>query len=237
VTRSLLSSERQEQATKRDRVAEERDQAAAEQDRVFERLAGELGRADPQVDQAVEALEALCAKAAADRERAAGDREAAALDREHHLTELDQAHLDDLTGAYRREMGRVALVHEIERARRSQGALAIAYVDFDGLKDVNDRDGHAAGDALLRDLVTSMRAKLRSYDPIVRWGGDEFICALSDADLDAARRRMEEIETALGEVHPGSSVSVGLAALGEADTLETLIERADAALLEARPAR
>jgi diguanylate cyclase (GGDEF)-like protein len=134
-------------------------------------------------------------------------------------------------------MGRIALEHEIERARRSQGDLTLAYVDCDGLKDLNDRDGHAAGDSLLRDLVTSMRARLRPYDPIVRWGGDEFICAMSDAGLEAARGRVEEIQEAFGDAHPGSRVSVGLATLTESDTLENLMDRADAALLEARPAR
>jgi diguanylate cyclase (GGDEF)-like protein len=236
VALSLASSERQEQATERDRVAEECDHAAAEQDRVIQRLAGELGRA-PRTDQVIEALERMCAKSAADRERAAGDREAAAVDREHYVAELNRAHLDDLTGAYRRGMGRIALVHEIERARRSEGALVFAYIDCDGLKDLNNRDGHAAGDTLLRDLVTSMRAKLRPYDPIVRWGGDEFICTISDAGLEAARRRIEEIADAFDAVHPGASVTVGLATLGEGDTLETLMERADAALLEARLAR
>jgi diguanylate cyclase (GGDEF)-like protein len=153
------------------------------------------------------------------------------------MAELDLAHLDELTGAYRRGMGRIALVHEIERARRSEGALAFVYFDVNGLKDVNDRDGHAAGDALLRDLVTSMRAKLRPYDPIVRWGGDEFICTISHAGLEAARSRVEDIGNTLGELHHGSSFSVGLAMLAENDTLETLIERADDALLEGRPAR
>jgi diguanylate cyclase (GGDEF)-like protein len=228
---------RHENARHRDGVAAVRDQAAAEQIEEILRLAGGLDRADPRVNRVIDALEKLRADLASDREQAAGGREAAAVDREDYLVELDRAHSDDLTGVYRRGMGRIALVHEIERANRSQGALVLAYVDFDRLKDLNDRDGHAAGDAVLRDLVAAMRGKLRSYDPIVRWGGDEFICTISDVDLEGARRRMEEIGEALREVHPGSSVSAGLATLGEGDTLETLIERADAALLEARPAR
>jgi diguanylate cyclase (GGDEF)-like protein len=235
-TLSSASSEHQKQATKRDEVAEESDRAAAEQDRAIQRLAAELGRG-PRLDQVIDALEELSATSAADRKRAAGDREAAAVDRERHLAELDRAHLDELTGAYRRGMGRIALVHEIERARRSESALAFAYLDVNGLKALNDRDGHAAGDALLCDLVTSMRTKLRPYDPIVRWGGDEFICTISDAGLEAARSRVEEIGNMLGELHQGSSFSVGLAMLDESDTLETLMERADEALLEGRPAR
>jgi diguanylate cyclase (GGDEF)-like protein len=235
-TLSSASSEHQKQATKRDEVAEESDKAAAEQDQAIQRLAVELGRG-PRVDQVIDALEELSAKSAADRKRAAADRKAAALDRERQMAELDQAHLDELTGAYRRGMGRIALVHEIERARRSESALVFAYFDVNGLKDLNDQAGHAAGDALLRDLVTSMRTKLRPYDPIVRWGGDEFICTISHAGLETARNRVEEIGNALGKLHHGSSFSVGLAILDESDTFETLIERADEALLEGRPAR
>jgi PleD family two-component response regulator len=67
----------------------------------------------------------------------------------------------------------------------------------------------------------------------MRWGGDEFICTISDTDLDGARRRFEEIRVALAE-KGGATVSVGLAALEPGDTLETLIERADVALMEAR---
>ena len=175
-------------------------------------------------------------QAATDRARAARDRAAAAADREHLLAELERAHLDDLTGAYRRGMGEIAVINEIERARRADQALVLAYIDCDDLKGVNDREGHAAGDALLRDLVALLRSKLRPYDPVVRWGGDEFICTISNADLDDARSRFEEIRMELAE-KGGAPVSVGLAALGEGDTLETLVERADAALLEARRRR
>jgi diguanylate cyclase (GGDEF)-like protein len=235
-TLSPVSSEHQKQATKRDKVAEKSDRAAAEQDQAIHWLAGELRRA-PRVDQLIDALEGLSARSAADRKRAAGDREAAAVDRDRQMAELDRAHLDELTGAYRRGMGRIALAHEIERARRSESSLAFAYFDVNGLKDVNDRDGHAAGDALLGDLVTSMRTNLRSYDPIVRWGGDEFICTISHVGLEAARSRVEEIGNTFDELHHGSSFSVGLAMLDESDTLDSLIERADGALLGARPAR
>jgi diguanylate cyclase (GGDEF)-like protein len=172
-------------------------------------------------------------QASTDRARAAKDREAAAQDRKHLLAELERAHLDDLTGVYRRGMGEIALLNEIERARRSDLTLVLAYVDCDDLKGVNDREGHAAGDALLRDLVVLLRVNLRPYDPIVRWGGDEFICSISDTDLEGTRDRFEEIRLALAEQR-GASISVGLAVLEPGDTLETLIDRADDALLEAR---
>jgi diguanylate cyclase (GGDEF)-like protein len=247
LVRAQVSTERDDQAKQRDEVAQQRDRVAEERDRVAEvhdremkQVGEDLGASDPRAVRALAALEEMRDKAAAqrmqaaaDRATAARDREAAAADREHLLGELERAHLDELTGAYRRGMGEIAVINEIERARRSHQTLVLAYVDSDGLKGLNDREGHAAGDALLRDLVAVLRSKLRPYDPVVRWGGDEFICTISNTDLKGARERFEEIRVALagkGE----APVSVGLAVLEEGDTLETLIGRADAALLEAR---
>ncbi len=118
----------------------------------------------------------------------------------------------------------------MDRALRSDGRLVMAFVDVDGLKSVNDRQGHAAGDALLRAVAAAIQANLRSYDPIVRFGGDEFVCALSETDLDAARRRFEDIAETLAESAQSGSISVGLAQLRPDDSLEELVARADAAL-------
>jgi diguanylate cyclase (GGDEF)-like protein len=250
LVRSQVSSERDEQAKQRDviahqrdRVAEERDRAAEEHDREMKRVGEDLGRSDPRAAAALSALAEMRDKAAAqrmqaaaDRERGAKDRLAAAADREHLLAALEASHLDDLTGAFRRGMGEKMVLNEIERCRRSQHALVLAYIDLDGLKGVNDLEGHAAGDVLLRALVDLLRSRLRPYDPVVRWGGDEFICTISDADLEGARARFEEIRLALME-EGGAPVSIGLAVLEEGDTLETLVERADVELLEARRLR
>jgi diguanylate cyclase (GGDEF)-like protein len=237
------AKERDAVAQKRDRVAEERDRVAEIHDREMKRVGDDLGGSDPRAARALAALAEMRDRAAAqrmqaasDRARAGKDREAAAADREHLLAELERAHLDDLTGAYRRGMGQIALINEIQRAQRSQGALVLVYIDCDGLKEVNDREGHGFGDALLRELVELLRSKLRPYDPVVRWGGDEFICTISDAELGNARRRFEEIRATLAETRR-VAVTVGLAALEEGDTLETLIERADAALLDVRSER
>ena len=121
------------------------------------------------------------------------------VDREHARAALRDAHLDELTGTYRRGMGSHALEREIDRARRGTGRLVLAFVDVDDLKTFNDREGHAAGDALLVNVVTAMRSRLRSYDPVIRFGGDEFVCALADADLVDAHRRFDEIQQALGQ--------------------------------------
>ncbi len=127
-------------------------------------------------------------------------------------------------------MGRVVLEAEIERAHRSTDRLVLAFVDVDKLKAHNDRDGHAAGDELLLEVVASIRSKLRPYDPVVRVGGDEFICALIDVDLNDARRRFQAIGMSLQVACPGASISVGLAELQPGDTLDALIARGDAAV-------
>jgi diguanylate cyclase (GGDEF)-like protein len=158
-------------------------------------------------------------------------------DREQALSELHDAHLDDLTGVHRRGAGTAALQQEIDRAQRSDGRLVMAFVDVDGLKSVNDSEGHAAGDALLRAVAAAIRSHLRSYDPIVRFGGDEFVCALSESDLDAARRRFEGISEMLAEARQSASISFGLAPLRPGDSLEDLVARADAALQLARTER
>jgi diguanylate cyclase (GGDEF)-like protein len=130
-------------------------------------------------------------------------------------------------------MGRLALSNEIDRARRSDGRFVLAFVDVDRFKMVNDREGHAAGDRVLQAVVTAMRSRLRSFDPIIRYGGDEFVCGLSGTSLPEAERRFELIELAVAtEARVG--ISVGLAALAVDDTVDRLIERADAAMLEVK---
>ena len=130
-------------------------------------------------------------------------------------------------------MGRLALSHEIDRARRSDGRFVLAFVDVDRLKAVNDRDGHAAGDRVLQSVVRTIRARLRSFDPIIRYGGDEFVCGLSGTDLAEAKRRFDSIGVAL-EADASVASVVGFAALSADDTADLLTERADAAMLEVK---
>jgi diguanylate cyclase (GGDEF)-like protein len=219
-------------ATIRDDAAEARDDSAAVLDSELADLAGSSRGARVRVWAAADR-----AKAAADREQAALDRQEAARDRARAQADLERAQLDSLTGAYRRPLGELALTNEIARARRSDGRLVLAFVDVDSLKERNDHDGHAAGDELLRSVVTAIRSHLRSYDPVVRFGGDEFVCGLSNTDVDGARRRFDAIRDALRELDPAGSISVGLAALRPTDSLADLTRRGDAALYEAKQER
>jgi diguanylate cyclase (GGDEF)-like protein len=235
--RARTASDRDQTATLRDQIAAARDQAARTRDASVGSLADALNQPSGAVTKQ---LFRLRLEAANDRARAADDRQRAETDRSNAAREkaaleeaLRSAHLDELTGAYRREMGRLALTQEIERARRADGRLVVAFVDVDGLKDLNDREGHAAGDRALQAVVGAIRRRLRSFDPIIRYGGDEFVCGLGGTDLAEAGRRFEAIAVAIGaDVAVG--ISVGLVALGAGDTVDELTERADAAMLEVK---
>jgi diguanylate cyclase (GGDEF)-like protein len=232
--RAATARDRDATALHRDRIADARDAAGRTRDA---QAAGLAQAGDASDASLLRQLEELAAQAAADRARAAADRARAGIDRANAArerarleAELQSAHLDDLTGAYRRDMGRLALSHEIDRARRSDGRFVVAFVDVDGLKDVNDRDGHAAGDHVLETVVDAIRMRLRSFDPIIRYGGDEFVCGLIGTDLQEAERRFGAIGEAIEErAHVG--ISVGLAVLEAGDTADQLTERADAAML------
>jgi diguanylate cyclase (GGDEF)-like protein len=120
--------------------------------------------------------------------------------------------------------------HEIDRAHRTKEPFVLAFVDVDGLKASNDSRGHAAGDNILRVLGSELRAVVRSYDPVVRVGGDEFVCAFSNMTPDAAADRVEAIKAVLRKGHEACSISVGLAELGPDEDLDDLTIRADADL-------
>jgi diguanylate cyclase (GGDEF)-like protein len=217
-------------AAARDRTARARDDAATARDRAAEareRRAVEAGN----LDDAVVALRTLRVSGASIRQQsgreriaAAADREAAEADRQHAAADRLHADVDDLTSVFRRGTDELALTHEIDRSRRSGKPLVIAVIEIDTENAVNDK-GQPGGDALLSDLAVS--STLRSYDVMVRWGGNEFLCALSDATLATALERVAEIQQALEVRRPGASISVGLAELDDDDTLDSLIARAD----------
>jgi diguanylate cyclase (GGDEF)-like protein len=175
--------------------------------------------------------------AAADRALAATDRAAAGRDRVQAARERELAATDELTGARVRSVGLADVSHEIERAHRNGDGLTLAFVDVNQLKAVNDSEGHLAGDALLARIGEMLRATLRSYDVIVRYGGDEFICAIPNLGSDAAAQRLEAVTAALTAERKGHGISFGLAELEPNDNLEQLIARADDELIRGRRSR
>ena len=233
-------SERDKAAAARDELAAGRDRAAELADEEAQELNGRDDLEDEHL--ATRDLRARAAagraratedrrRAARHRELAAQDREESAQDREFASRDRELAATDELTGARRRGVGLEELQHAIDRARREATKLTVAYVDVDDLKVLNDSDGHHAGDQLLHDVAEALRRHMRSYDLLVRVGGDEFLCVLPGITLSEARRRFEQMGADLGD---GGSVSFGLSELREDDTPQRLIDRADRDLLAVR---
>jgi diguanylate cyclase (GGDEF)-like protein len=113
-------------------------------------------------------------------------------------------------------------------------SVIVAFVDVDHLKAINDSHGHAAGDAVLLAVTDALRAQIRSYDLIFRYGGDEFVCAITGITTDDATRRLELVNPSLTADSPHASITVGLAELAAEESPTDVIARADAALYRER---
>ncbi|MCW2831912.1 MAG: hypothetical protein JWP31_2604 [Aeromicrobium sp.] len=170
-----------------------------------------------------------------DRRHSGEDRHASSDDRIRAAVEIANLVADGLTGAHQRAPGLAELRREVARARQTGQSFVLAFLDVDGLKDINDTRGHAAGDDVLKEVVATVKETVREYDLVIRYGGDEFICGLLDVGLDEAANRFANTSKSLA----GRAVafSVGLAVLEDDDTLEDLIDRADRAMYEQRANR
>ena len=254
--RAQTSDIRDAAGTQRDLVARKRDQAARDRDRVaeardaeidrWERSAGDSPRmtgegtvhrsANDRRQAAEDRARAANQRVAAarDREHAALDREQAALDRGAAAQEAIAAGIDHLTRTLTRRVGLFALQREIARVQRTKDPLVVAFIDVDKLKAVNDGNGHGAGDRLLSTVARLLGEELRPYDLIIRFGGDEFLCCFSGASIDTVRLRFDHISAELSATTDGASISFGLAQLEPEESMEQLIERADAAMITTR---
>jgi diguanylate cyclase (GGDEF)-like protein len=236
-----IAARRDQLAARRDTAAAARDRAAEDRDAELAKLEALLRENGSPLESVVSEVKRLRAQAALDRAFSADDRRLAARDRTRSARErvesleaLRGAHFDELTGALRRGFGEERLCAEIERAKRSDGRLVLAIVDVDGLKEVNDRDGHFAGDQLLCDLVAAIRANIRTFGPIVRLGGDEFAFTIAGIDGSDIGERCAVIRADLARRPSGGTFTVGVAELRPDSDLSDLLGRADAALVEAR---
>jgi diguanylate cyclase (GGDEF)-like protein len=212
----------------RDEQAEARDERAEQRELLTDMEPGTPSdRGDAQRDRQ---------GSAGDRDHANRDRQASSIDREMSARERHLFLVDGLTGARRRDAGLLELEREILRANRTRQTFVLVFVDVDGLKRINDAHGHTAGDELLAQIAATMRSHLRPYDLIVRYGGDEFLCGLMDLGLEQTSARFALVNAILTSEHH-ASVTAGVAELQPGDTLQNLIDRADAALYNERQRR
>jgi len=132
---------------------------------------------------------------------------------------------------------------ELARATRYERPLALAMLDLDHFKAINDRHGHRAGDAVLRAIAGLMTRGLRGQDHIGRYGGEEFAVLLPETPIEAAREVLERVRQAIAEMRLDFeetelriTVSVGVVAVQSGEPFESALARADAALYRAKAA-
>ena len=137
----------------------------------------------------------------------------------------EKSAFDELTGVLRRAAGISAAEREIARARRHNAPLSVAFLDIDGLKEANDKNGHPVGDDLLRGLVKALKEGLHAEDVLLRYGGDEFVAVMPDTNVREARIRLGDIQAEAARA--GIRFSIGAAGLSKNDDVVSLLARAD----------
>ena len=150
------------------------------------------------------------------------------------------ADLDGLTGLHNRRYFHETLARECARAHRYSRRLSLMVFDIDDFKNVNDRIGHLAGDAVLAEAAGRAREVVRSADIPCRVGGDEFAVVLPESSLEQAEQLFGRIQTAISGRPIGQAgrlkISAGVAELQAEDDSISFFERADEALYRAKEA-
>jgi diguanylate cyclase (GGDEF)-like protein len=140
------------------------------------------------------------------------------------------AALDQLTGIYNRRSGEQRLAQEISRAQRHGRPLTVLLMDLDGLKQVNDKHGHAAGDTLLKGFADRLQRAIRGSDLAVRLGGDEFMALLPECRAEEVRHvlaRIEGLEFVCDDEKIRLQFSRGWTDYKPGETPQELLNRAD----------
>lgn len=165
---------------------------------------------------------------------------------EERITHM--ALFDELTGLPNRAFVSDSLSRLVAGAQRRHEGVAILYLDLDGFKQVNDSHGHAAGDAVLREVADRLRGCVRADDVAARLGGDEFLVVtlckrdtLKENSITLAERILEAIQYPValpdGQGQAQVGISIGIVFVPESESdLETYIQKADAAMYQAKSA-
>lgn len=175
---------------------------------------------------------------------AEAERDAGEMSRKAELLEM-VAMKDGLTGLYNRQAFDMRLKGSLESTGRRSGDFVLILFDVDKFKDINDQLGHVAGDKVLQKVAQCLKATFRDQDFIARYGGDEFVAMIERLTEEMAREKVLAFKKTLskrrfvshksGRVQVNVSAGVAISTLG--DTPETLIERADRAMYNAKHGR
>ncbi len=147
---------------------------------------------------------------------------------------------DELTGIYNRRAFDEQLTTNLARTKRYQEPLSLLIIDIDLFKQVNDHYGHSVGDLVLKELVIEMKNHIRESDILARWGGEEFVLLLPQTKASAAMQLAERLRKGVAEhLFPSVgplTVSIGHSEATPNDSSDSLLNRADNALYQAKEA-
>jgi diguanylate cyclase (GGDEF)-like protein len=156
-----------------------------------------------------------------------------------------RAMFDELTGLFNRASVLERLEHHIDRGRRTAEATTVVLIDLDNFKCINDSHGHMVGDEVLRETARRLRASLRAYDELGRYGGEEFLLVLPDCELGPALQVSERMRealstvpfvTAAGPMQLSASFGVATVSRSQRRSAYDVLAEADAALYRAKRA-
>jgi len=150
--------------------------------------------------------------------------------------------VDHLTGVWNRYAMAHKLAQEYERVRRTGRPCAVALMDFDHFKSINDNHGHVVGDRVLRETMQYLVGQMRKYDAIFRYGGEEFLFLFPDTPLDQAEKLLDRLREDVKNIPVKGAdgreititVSIGLSRMDAASGEQGVIELADSALCNAK---
>jgi diguanylate cyclase (GGDEF)-like protein len=149
------------------------------------------------------------------------------------------ASTDALTGLGNRYWMHEIFERELKRSRHDKTPLSLMMIDVDHFKFLNDEHGHIVGDRVLASVANSLRRHLRPTDLIARFGGDEFAVLLPATPLDEVKDTAVRLQACLGtfclnDLQTPVTISIGITEATDSDDLPTLVERADAAMYDAK---
>lgn len=156
---------------------------------------------------------------------------------------IEKAYIDPLTNVSNRAAFDKALDQECDLAQRHDNALMLMMLDIDHFKEINDNYGHVVGDATLKNFSDSINECVRRSDAMFRYGGEEFAVIIRNTELDGAallaermRKKIEDMPFKFESVQLSITVSIGVAAFLKGEKSQSLLDRADKLLYQAKKA-
>ena len=149
-----------------------------------------------------------------------------------------QVSKDSLTNLYNRRAFNALVEKELSRAKRHHVSIALAVLDLDNFKNINDKYGHDTGDKVLCRFANELTTSMRKEDLICRWGGEEFVVLLSASTSDKVYEHMEEMRERVATMDfspaPQVTFSAGMSTYREGESFTEWFKRADKALYKAK---